>query len=214
MMRTPIHLLAIAGLGLVLGTGHALIRTLVLDEPAVRLTRVVKADIPASPADPEDLPSDGTDSTPEPGTFDVPTNSGSDITISDPIEPVSKLDALLDAPVKPGSINLREAHELFLAGAFFLDARNADDFAAGRIEGAIWMPAFHANTSEGQADLDFIPPGDTVVIYCTGGDCDASENTANRLELLQYEFDIKIMGKGYVDWIEAELPIEAGEASP
>lgn len=205
-MRTPIHLLAIAGLGFVLGTGHALVRTLVLDEPAVRLTRAAQAD--TMPAEPEPA-------TPEadaaPGDADATPTTPE---MSDPIEPVSPLDI----PVKQGQITMREAHELFQAGAFFLDARSESDFNAGHIEGSFWMPASRTTTSEGQDDLNFIPPGDTVVIYCTGGDCDASENTANRLELLQYDFDIKIMGRGYVDWLEADLPVTLpesdGEPSP
>jgi len=197
-MRTLIHLLAIAGLGLILGTGHALVRTAIFGTPAVTLS---------------DAPADASDDPPTPAV-DTGNTDGvdggvdhSDTPLSEPPTDPPAGDSLLDEPVNPDQITLREAHDLFEQGVWFLDARNESDFNAGHIEGAVWMPASHASTRDGQKALDRIPEGEIVVIYCTGGDCDASDNTKRRLGLLQYNFDVRIMGKGYIDWVEAGLPV-------
>lgn len=201
-MRTISQLLAIAGLGLILGITHAIARTAVFDQPGVTLRDIVAAQpnepVPDPPTEPE--PSTTPESDPEP-------EEPADISAE---QPPAEIDPL-DAPVNPGQITLREAYELFEQGAWFLDARSRSDFDAGFIEGAIWMPAFHASTNAGQDDLNFIPEGDVVIIYCTGGDCDASKNTQRRLALLQYNFDVRILGKGYIDWIEADLPVTLPE---
>jgi rhodanese-related sulfurtransferase len=56
-----------------------------------------------------------------------------------------------------------------------------------------------------------MPPGDTVVIYCVGGECDASHNVARRLAQIGFT-DLRIMGVGYTDWVNAGFPIEEGSA--
>ena len=43
------------------------------------------------------------------------------------------------------------------------------------------------------------------MIYCVGGDCDASKNVAARLEQFGYT-DLRIMGAGYNEWEMAQLP--------
>ena len=183
---TLTRLLAIAGAGFVLATGHAFVRTAWLDRPPIMLTRAVAA------------PPAGPDATPTP----TPPDSAP--------APDAPVVSPLDAPVKAGSITLGEAFRLFENGAFFLDARYEADYREGHIEGAFWMPASRVATPEGMGELQIIEPGGTVVIYCTGGDCDASENTAIRLEQAGFTFDIRILGKGYVDWVEAGLPTAAG----
>ncbi|RMH28019.1 MAG: rhodanese-like domain-containing protein [Planctomycetota bacterium] len=210
MIRTPAQLLAIAGLGFVLATGHTLFRSIVMDKAPVVVVRQVRtAETP--PIGRDDAPADQPQ-TPQgetPPDRDPPSSETTDAA-PDSMQASSPLDE----PVKEGSITLREAFALFQDGAFFLDARYQSEFERGHIEGAIWMPASRVVTSEGQEELNFIPPGGIVVIYCTGGDCDASENTAIRIEQLQYDFDIRILGKGYEDWANAGLPVEGTEVTP
>ena len=57
--------------------------------------------------------------------------------------------------------------------------------------------------------LDSVPIDGTLVIYCVGGECDASKNTAARLEQLGYT-DLRIMGAAYTDWVSAGYPTESG----
>ena len=188
MASTLSRFLAIIGLGFIFACGHQFVRTAWMGQPAVALTRAGATAQPGDPAPADPVPADPT-----------PAQT---ITDPDPSVPVSPLDA----PVKDGHITLREAFELYEQGVFFLDARHEEDFNAGHIEGAFWMPAARVITEEGRNDLSIIEPGGTVVIYCTGGDCDASENTAMRIERMGFSFDIRIMGKGYTDWADAGLP--------
>jgi len=190
---TLTRLLAIAGAGSVLATGHALVRTAWFGRPPVSVE-------PWRPSTPGDAPAPAR---PAPSADPEGTAPPADPAAGDPADP-------LDAPVKPGSITLRRAYELFQQGAFFLDARYEDAYLAGHVEGAFWMPAARVPTPAGLADLNIIDPGGTVVIYCTGGDCDASENTARRLEQAGFSFEVHILGKGYTDWEEAGLPTSAG----
>ncbi len=185
---TLTRLLAIIGVGFVLATAHAFIRTAWFDRPPIALARVVAMG-----------PSDSASSVP---ASQPPAQS--------PAQPQTQTDQGLDAPVKAGSITLGQALKLFEQGAFFLDARYEADYRAGHIEGAFWMPASRVTTPAGRAELEIIEPGGIVVIYCTGGDCDASENTAIRLEQSGFNFDIRILGKGYTDWAEAGLPTSTG----
>lgn len=182
--HTLTRLLAIVGAGFILATGHAFIRTAWFDQPPVVLAR--QAALNPAPTPPANPPTD------QPTAEDQPISA-------------------LDAPVKPGSINLREAFQLFENGAYFLDARYEPEYLAGHIEGAFWMPASRVTTAEGLNELRIIEPGGIVVIYCTGGDCDASENTAIRIEAAGFDFDIRILGKGYTDWADAGLPTATGQ---
>lgn len=186
------RVVAIAGAGFLLGVGHSWVRVAWMGRPGIVLSRAELVPTGGGPSLTQVTPGAG-----DPGDADA----------TGAVSP-------LDAAVKAGSLTLREASVLHEEGAFFLDARHEEDFVAGRIAGAMLMPASRAETREGQADLDTIPPGSTVVIYCTGGDCDSSENTAIRLTQLQYEFDVRILGKGYTDWQEAGLPVESGEVAP
>jgi rhodanese-related sulfurtransferase len=201
LCNTLTRLLAIVGLGFVLASGHAFVRTAWMDRPPIALSRQAAPTI-ADPGTGQPVPTPPADPDPSRST----EQTGPETTQADPAAPGS----VLDEPVKPGSITLRQARDLFENGAFFLDARYEKDYVAGHIEGAFWMPAARVTTPEGLSDLQIIEPGGTVVIYCTGGDCDASENTAIRIEQAGFSFDIRILGKGYEDWVRAGLPTASG----
>lgn len=189
LASTLTRALAIVGLGFVLATGHQFVRTGWLGHPSVAVTRQTPPTGDPAPPTPARLPSDSGPAAP---AHETPVDA----------EPSSPLDA----PVKAGSITLREAFELYEQGVFFLDARHEEDYNAGHIEGAFWMPATRVTTEDGRNELSIVEPGGIVVIYCTGGDCDASENTAMRIERTGFNFDIRILGKGYTDWADAGLP--------
>lgn len=126
-------------------------------------------------------------------------------------------EALLDEPVLDGMITLREAHELFERGATFLDARHEEEYDAGHVAGAVWMPA--EDVFDRADELMAFDPALPVVIYCEGGTCEASHNTANRLDMLNGQMqlgfgDVRIMGLGYDEWARAGLPVERAGDEP
>lgn len=121
------------------------------------------------------------------------------------------LDALLDAPVPDGTLTLREARTLWEEGAYFIDSRHDYEYEAGHIPYAFFLPAqmFDTDSDRAFAIVEQIPSDYTVVLYCVGGECDASKNTAAMLEQLGYT-DLRIMGAGYDDWVAAGFEIETG----
>jgi rhodanese-related sulfurtransferase len=185
-MTTLVRALAIVALAFIAGTVHALTREapIVLIRPVV-LPSSVAPDAPAS-------------------TPPVTAPGAGSVDGTDP----------LDVVHKAGTLTLREGHELWGQGAVFLDARREDQFAEGRISGALWMPASRVGSAESMADLETLltMPGVVVVIYCDGGNCEASENTATRLSALGVPLDIRIMGAGYEDWRSAGLPVQPESA--
>ena len=64
----------------------------------------------------------------------------------------------------------------------------------------------------GGAEPDFVylyPPEQIIVIYCPGGECDASELVSIRLQERGFS-NTHILKPGYPGWVEAGLPTEAG----
>lgn len=180
--------LAIFAVACLAGSIHLVVR----GKP-VRLSRAA-GPVETAPADPT-APGD-------------PTGAGDPTTVTDPYEAYAR-NPLFDEAVGPTHITLREAYTLFEAGATFLDARHDYEFEAGHVAGAIFMPSTRLSSGEGIPQAYEIDASLPVVIYCTGGECDASENTAVLLDALELGFDIRIMGKGYDDWAAVGLPVEA-----
>ena len=111
--------------------------------------------------------------------------------------------ALHERSMRPGS------------GVWFLDARRAEAHGEARIAGALSMPSARLSGGDGVfALLDAgAEPGDLFVIYCTGGDCEASLFTAEMLEVAGYRNSV-VMEAGFDAWAEAGLPVERGPGEP
>lgn len=170
--------------------------------------------VPAPDQDPgaDPAPDPDSDAAPPAGS---PANPATDPASDPDAAPTTTPDAdpatsgdPLDAPVRDGHITLREASELWQFGAVFLDARHEHEFEEGHVQGAYWMAASRVGTAASLDILAALDPNEPLVIYCTGGDCDASENTRNRVEALGLGFiDIRILGVGYEEWEAAGLPV-------
>lgn len=120
------------------------------------------------------------------------------------------------AQVKPAEKNdllltIEQGRQLFdrlqsTGDVVFVDARNPPEFAQGRIATAI-------NLSPDRffgvlpPELDAISREFIVVVYCGGGECDASKLVAKRFNEQGY-MKVYVLEAGYPAWVQAGLPIE------
>ena len=89
--------------------------------------------------------------------------------------------------------------------AFFIDARNAEDFRKGHIPGAWNIPALEM---EQYFDtLVTLPSGSTAVIYCNGVDCHLGKMLIDFLKELHFT-NLYLYDEGWDGWEKAKLPVE------
>lgn len=84
--------------------------------------------------------------------------------------------------------------------AKFVDARETVEYTAGHLRGAAHIPA-SAIYQNIEKLVQLVPPGERIIIYCTGGNCEASHHVS---EALQNDFsyqDVSIYSNG---WEEIE----------
>jgi rhodanese-related sulfurtransferase len=120
----------------------------------------------------------------------------------------------LIAPPKPTPkaeefIGLEQAKQLWLSGAaFFLDARDPVDFAAGHIGNAFNLPvqAFAQHLAEIAPMLTRESP---LVLYCDGTECDLSHRLTESMRQLGYT-NVHLLSNGWSAWRQAGLPITPG----
>lgn len=115
------------------------------------------------------------------------------------------------APAPDGIfLSLEQAHERYYNGAVFLDARRLDEYEASHIEGAMYLSTESFSDGTAGTVLDELIANGydyPIVLYCHGGDCDASENTAIRLQKLRFT-NIRIMKAGFDEWEAAGFEVE------
>jgi len=98
-------------------------------------------------------------------------------------------------------------------GVPFIDARLAKDFVKGHIPGAKNINPVNFNDPESIDALKYMDTSKPIVIYCGGGDCHDSENTAILFQ--QFGFtSFHIFTDGFPAWqaagYEVELPADGG----
>jgi len=196
--------LAIGGVAAALGATHSIF-------VPVRLSGGAK---PPPAAEAAGTPADGADAT-DAGTTDAGAPSGDGPGMS-PIGVAGREDPV-EAPASHAwsafeLIDLDRAKSIWDEGvSVFIDARPDHEYVEGHIPGAFWMPAsevsgamiFEIEKWAGGYD-------GAVVIYCVGGDCDASENVAIRLQESGFT-NLLIMREGFKDWSAAGYDVETGE---
>lgn len=108
-----------------------------------------------------------------------------------------------------GEISLQDASRLFTSGqAVFLDARAAEDFAEGHIEGALSLPIFSFTQ-----DFDALKnrmEGKTVITYCDGEACELSRDLADQLKAHGLK-DVLVLKNGWTLWKNSGLPTATGQ---
>ncbi len=112
-----------------------------------------------------------------------------------------------------GNIDLAAAKKAYDEGAIFIDARSEHEFTAGHIAGAhhLYYADFEAKGTELLAKLPF---DKTIITYCSGEDCNASDILARHL--IEFGFErVRVFFAGWPAWQAAGYPSEgAGDAAP
>jgi rhodanese-related sulfurtransferase len=106
-------------------------------------------------------------------------------------------------------VSLDEAQGLFAAqGTLFLDARPADQYAQGHIQGALSLPWQEVDRSFDEM-AGRLEQAAAIVTYCDGESCDLSHELALFLKELGYA-DVRVLVNGWSVWQKAGLPIQSG----
>lgn len=134
-----------------------------------------------------------------------PTGSGAGTPAQAPVSATPAED-IITGP----DITIPQAFRLFSANTAFVDARRRDEFEAGHVQNAFWMPADALTGGKRSEAMDFLVPDQPVVIYCGGGECDASKNVAALLQQGGFT-QCLIMTDGYPGWVAAGHPTATGK---
>lgn len=107
-------------------------------------------------------------------------------------------------------ISIEEARALFLTnGAVFVDARPAEVYRHGHIQGALNLPL--DSLDESLPDFtEQIPPDSLIIAYCDGQSCHLSKEVALNLSARGYSH-VQVLVNGWSVWKDAGLPTESAE---
>ncbi len=100
---------------------------------------------------------------------------------SDAMQGGSAEDSGQSPPPRKGIALIDEVlHHLALGTAYFIDAREAHEYAEGHLRGALNLPssAIYQNID---SIVGLVPPDGRVIVYCGGGQCEASHNVTDAL---------------------------------
>ncbi|MGD1915307.1 MAG: rhodanese-like domain-containing protein [Phycisphaerales bacterium] len=148
----------------------------------------------AEESDPASVPDDGVDpdaGQAEPATAEPPV-------------------AAVEEDLPDYYISIADAFELWDEGMPFVDARTENERVVGTVEGAFHLETRNFIDFSADAILNQMDPVFPVVVFCGGGECDASENVAKRLIGWGFE-EVYIMHEGFGAWADAGHPTEPVE---
>lgn len=104
-------------------------------------------------------------------------------------------------------ISVERAFDYWDQGMPFVDARTDAEREVGTIEGAYHLETRNFIDGTAQAILDQLDRAFPVIVFCAGGECDASENVAKRLVGWGFN-EVYIMHEGFGAWEAAGHPTE------
>lgn len=114
-----------------------------------------------------------------------------------------------DAPTTPVAHDAAWLQSKLDAGTAIVDARPLEEYIEGHVPGALHLP--FEKFLEGRPQLlDVLDSTSQVIVYCGGGDCDASHKVEQ--QLANYGFkDIIVFEPGFPAWQSAGMAVEKGE---
>ncbi|MBX3390102.1 MAG: rhodanese-like domain-containing protein [Phycisphaeraceae bacterium] len=105
-------------------------------------------------------------------------------------------------------IDAMRAKEMFDSGVVFLDARIESAYKEEHVAQAFWLNSKNFGTPAAADAMKVLDASQPVVIYCDGGDCDASKNLAILLQQAGFA-RIYIFEAGFPDWKKHGFPVES-----
>jgi rhodanese-related sulfurtransferase len=153
---------------------------------------------PNPEAKPEIQPDPKPDAQPDPAPATSPAPSG-------PVGLIPNLDPA-SLPVK---LELAQSYTLFVNGATMIDGRKPEEFAAGRVQGAINLRNLDVQTNTASWN-DFFQVADMTavhVVYCYGKDCHEADQLRDTLAAVGFK-KVFVMTSSLEEWKAAGLPTE------
>src|SRR5882724_2806281 len=90
-------------------------------------------------------------------------------------------------PVAPQEVGLHitieQAKLLFDNKIAFVDARHLEEYEAGHVDNAFVLTSDDVTAGKGGDVLGYLDKNAPIVVYCSGGACDASENLVKVLQV-------------------------------
>jgi len=115
-------------------------------------------------------------------------------------------------PKSDSLLSVEDAYNLYLSkNSIFIDAREPQEYDEGHIKGAINFP-YEKWDAYWESVKPRLSPGNEIVVYCGGLDCELSLFAARELKSLGYPKSYVFFG-GWSKWSEAGLPVEKSEPS-
>jgi len=205
-MRNPLlQALIIVVLGIGAGLVHRQLRPFTLElKPAAAAAETTALTAPLTPLTPATsvvpVAPVAQPNTPTPAQPNAPVSPPAPSPASAPIAA---------APASGIYITTDQAKAIFEAqAAEWIDARNPDEFAAGSIPGAFHVPPVAFAGGQIPAVINIFSPAKQIVVYCGGGECDASNLVALRLQAMGFT-NVVVYKDGFTGWTAAKLPITA-----
>lgn len=203
-------------LGVGIGAYHSIREPVTLRMAAVETTTVRLPGAANPTGDQPPVEGEGNGETPDGSNAQVPDPSvpTPDPAVKPPVDPVPNPvpDAGGEELVLGQFINLDTARKLWEVGAAeFIDARHLDEYAAGHIPRAhLYDPRrmYEAETPDWVNWFDYETT--ILVVYCDGGQCDASQNAVRQLQGMGFK-RLHIMEEGFPAWKAAGIGVDIGE---
>jgi rhodanese-related sulfurtransferase len=139
-----------------------------------------------------------------------PDEGGAEIDPSPAVPPVPIEPDPGQAELPEYFISVERAYQYWEEGMPFVDARTDHEREVGTIEGAVHLETRHFLSGLAEPVLAQLDRSFPVIIFCAGGDCDASENVAQRLIGRGFT-EVYIMHEGFGAWEAAGHPTEPAE---
>lgn len=134
----------------------------------------------------------------------APTDTGAQPHAPPPTPAAEGPAAEVDLASLGRDVTLAEAHAVYTKEARqglaqFIDARPPEEYQAGHIAGSTNIVPNNFRNGTPQKVKNYLDPSQRIVVYCSGGDCDASHQVARFMSLAGFD-RVHIFTEGFDAW--------------